>query len=107
MPTTHEIVTEFSCFEVEDNVFVGLITDGTDCTEYYAVFGKCANPKFTETKISSFWELDYKKPIGGASVEMNINVKPLVWDDCKFKMIKLDKKEDYEIVKRAVFAALK
>lgn len=106
MPTTYEIVTEFSRFEVEDNVFIGLVSSGADDTAYYAMFGKCANPKFTETRISTFWECSDKR-LGAASVEANIDVKPLVWDDCKFKMIKLDKKEDYEIVKRAVFATLK
>ena len=104
MPTTYDTGLEFDCFDVEDNVFVGLVSYRTENKAYCAVFGKCSNPKLTETK---WYALAHEQRIASTIVDSNIEIKPFACNGCTYKMLELDKKEDYEIVKRAVFAALK
>ena len=104
MPTTYDLGVELSRFEEEDNVFIGLIETATADKEYYIAFGKCANPKLTENKMYTFAN---KETFSMTTIDADINIKLFNYHDCMFKMVKLDKKEDYNIVKRAVFAALK
>ena len=104
MPETYSSGIEFSYLDVEDNVFVGLMKYGTVGATYYAVFGKCSTPKLTETKYYAF---AHEQPVASAIVDSGIDIKAFAYNGCTYKMIKLDNKDQYDIVKRAVFAALK